>query len=247
MNRIRAMLFATLCLVSGSGLAAPCAGFTDVDDTNPAQAPFCANVQWLKNRAITLGCNVPGTLYCPNDNVTRLSMAAFMNRLGTALEPAILYREQTIASGTTFANLPNVSVYCVAGPVAVTGFPRAATVSGWVLLHPSTAGHVIGAGAVYSTDGGVTWLGLGGGDYFAAAPTSPTDHRPIPVSSAPQSLDVGQSVLLGIGIARAVGAGPSMGNTDCVLSARIENRTAPTPPFDAAAHPTTTTGGNLRR
>ncbi len=39
-------------------------------------------MEWIKNRGITLGCNVPGTLYCPNLNVTRLQMAAFMYRLG---------------------------------------------------------------------------------------------------------------------------------------------------------------------
>jgi hypothetical protein len=30
---------------SPAAVAAPCAGFTDVDDTNPAQAPFCANIE----------------------------------------------------------------------------------------------------------------------------------------------------------------------------------------------------------
>ena len=34
----------------------------------------------MKNRGITLGCTA--TLYCPNDYVTRLQMAAFMYRLG---------------------------------------------------------------------------------------------------------------------------------------------------------------------
>jgi hypothetical protein len=57
--------------------AAPCAGFTDVDDSSS----FCVNVVWVKNRNITLGCTSP-TLYCPNNAVTRLQMAAFLNRLG---------------------------------------------------------------------------------------------------------------------------------------------------------------------
>ena len=60
----------------------PCAGFTDVEDTSP----FCGNVTWLKNRSITLGCT-SATLYCPNDFVSRLQMAAFMNRLGDSLFP----------------------------------------------------------------------------------------------------------------------------------------------------------------
>lgn len=57
-------------------IAAPCAGFTDVDSASP----FCVNVEWLKARSITLGCTA--TLYCPNDPVTRLQMAAFLYRLG---------------------------------------------------------------------------------------------------------------------------------------------------------------------
>jgi Chaperone of endosialidase/S-layer homology domain len=63
-------------LLSSNALAAPCAGFTDVDDTSP----FCVNVAWMKNRGITLG--LTPTLYDPNSPVTRLQMAAFMYRLG---------------------------------------------------------------------------------------------------------------------------------------------------------------------
>ena len=71
-----------LGLLSTAAQALPCAGFTDVEDTSP----FCGNVTWLKNRGITLGCT-SATLYCPNDFVSRLQMAAFMNRLGDSLFP----------------------------------------------------------------------------------------------------------------------------------------------------------------
>ena len=67
--------------VATAALAAPCAGFTDVDDASA----FCPNVEWLKNRNITLGCGVAS--YCPGDAVTRLAMAAFLNRMGVALTP----------------------------------------------------------------------------------------------------------------------------------------------------------------
>jgi hypothetical protein len=68
-------LFAAVC--PPAALAAPCAGFSDVDDTSP----FCASVAWMKNRGVTFGCG-DGTTYCPGDAVTRLQMAAFMKRLG---------------------------------------------------------------------------------------------------------------------------------------------------------------------
>jgi hypothetical protein len=61
--------------------ASPCAGFLDVEDTNP----FCVNVAWLKNRSITLGC--APNLYCPDDFTSRLQMAAFLNRLADSLFP----------------------------------------------------------------------------------------------------------------------------------------------------------------
>ena len=70
-----------LGMLSTAAQALPCAGFTDVEDTSP----FCGNVTWLKNRGVTLGC-APG-LYCPAEFVSRLQMAAFMNRLGDSLFP----------------------------------------------------------------------------------------------------------------------------------------------------------------
>jgi len=53
-----------------------CTPFTDV----AAIDPLCANIQWIYNRSITLGCGA--NLYCPAALVRRDQMAAFMNRLG---------------------------------------------------------------------------------------------------------------------------------------------------------------------
>ena len=38
------------------------------------------NINAIADAGITLGCNPEGTLYCPNDNVTRGQMAAFLHR-----------------------------------------------------------------------------------------------------------------------------------------------------------------------
>jgi hypothetical protein len=70
-----ALVAAVLAVVAAPASGAPCAGFTDVDDTNP----FCPSVAWMKNRSITTGCTL--TEYCPSSLVSRLAMAAFMNRL----------------------------------------------------------------------------------------------------------------------------------------------------------------------
>jgi len=75
-------LLATCVFPTAGAVAAPCQGFTDVLSTNS----FCPNVAWLRNREITLGCSSP-TLFCPAQAVNRLSMAAFLNRLGNVLSP----------------------------------------------------------------------------------------------------------------------------------------------------------------
>lgn len=52
--------------------------FTDVPDENV----FHEDIEWLKDAGVTIGCNPPdNTLFCPQDNVTREQMAAFMRRL----------------------------------------------------------------------------------------------------------------------------------------------------------------------
>ena len=55
----RALALAAFLLVSGPALAQSCVGFTDVQSNDP----FCDEVEWLKNRQITLGCT-SATLFC---------------------------------------------------------------------------------------------------------------------------------------------------------------------------------------
>ncbi len=66
-----------LGLASIAAIAAPCAGFVDVSDTDAA---YCAAVTLIKDRGVTLGCS-DSAHFCPNDYVTRLQMALFMQRL----------------------------------------------------------------------------------------------------------------------------------------------------------------------
>jgi hypothetical protein len=52
--------------------------FTDVPDSHT----FHNAIDWMKDNNITVGCNPPtNNRYCPDDNVTRGQMAAFMKRL----------------------------------------------------------------------------------------------------------------------------------------------------------------------
>jgi hypothetical protein len=150
-RRGTAWIVAILMAVAAPGaLAAPCAGFTDVEDTSP----FCGNVGWLKNRAITLGCT-SATLYCPADPVSRLAMAAFMNRLGNALTPVHV----PVDAQPGAIDLDISAVVCQSADVAVTGFARRAYVD--VAFGASAASDVgVAANLAISSDGGTTWNNL---------------------------------------------------------------------------------------
>jgi len=80
---IRLIIGAALSLGTACANAAPCAGFTDTDGSEP----FCASVQWLRNQGITQGCSA--SEFCPNAGVTRLQLAAFLRRLAAATAPAL--------------------------------------------------------------------------------------------------------------------------------------------------------------
>ncbi len=65
-----------LFLVPIAAIAA--GGFDDVSDDNV----FKADIQWLADAGVTKGCNPPtNDRFCPENNVTREQMSAFMHRL----------------------------------------------------------------------------------------------------------------------------------------------------------------------
>lgn len=71
--------------------AQPCPGAAPwVFDDVQASDPFCSYITWMAKNNVTLGCveiDANHRLYCPDDNVSRKQMAAFMNRTATALFP----------------------------------------------------------------------------------------------------------------------------------------------------------------
>ncbi len=50
--------------------------FADV----PSSGTFTEDIAWVKEQGIALGCNVEGTMFCPDDLVTRGQMASFLSR-----------------------------------------------------------------------------------------------------------------------------------------------------------------------
>jgi len=124
-----------------------CANFADVD---PASV-FCPRVEWLKNRAVTLGCT-SATLYCPDNSVTRLAMAAFMNRLGTSLTMVPATMQQAVG-----ALNPDASpVICVTADFPTSGFPRQAYLDGVLTgIAPGDVG--LAVDLVSSSNLGASW------------------------------------------------------------------------------------------
>jgi hypothetical protein len=227
MNK-KTLLFGTLLAASLAATtvqAAPCAGFTDVLDTDT----FCPNVQWLKNRSITLGCT-SSTLYCPTEPVTRLAMAAFMNRLGTALTPVSYFSE----ANPGFNDLDVVTFACVSSVVPVANYPRIAVVTGH-LSGFATAGVAQWTSYIaWNTDGnGVTFpLEISGqqqrgGPVVANTWGGSSVFAAIPIAA-------GTQLQMAIHVTRDAMTGGTNDLTDsrCQLNAVVYNQNGTVPPFD---------------
>src|SRR5271169_5328806 len=106
MRRIALLLGVAVSILTTSAAAQNCAGFTDV----PASSPFCPDVTWITTYGITKGC--APSQFCPDENVSRLQMAAFMHRLGES--PAFVNGGNAFGTtaqlGTTDANALEVYV-----------------------------------------------------------------------------------------------------------------------------------------
>jgi hypothetical protein len=223
MHTIRAALLAVLLGLAVPAFAQPCSGFTDVDVGDQ----FCPNVDWLRNRGITLGCT-SATLYCPGDAVSRLAMAAFMNRLGNALTPITVRVEQS-GGAVDLSTSPNV---CETADQTITGFPRSFMVWGTITAKGAPNGDVL-VQVVRSVNGG------------AFAPTNQQGRnlslRDIvwngtTVISSPQpglqaNLDVGSTYRFGLRILRSGGTS-DITSYQCHLIVELRSRQGATFPHD---------------
>jgi len=223
--RVKSLLLASalaLLLPTGEALAAPCAGFTDVQDTDF----FCPSVEWLKNRGITLGCTA--STYCPNDPVIRASMALFMDRLGTALTPSFAIIE---GSGAP-VDLDLETFSCVSAVYTITDFPRTAA------MRAHFSGLFAGAAAYgmtirYNTDGnGATFPNFINLNFEFAGATGATWGAAS--TSAVLPLAVGSTYRFAI-LTTRYGAGTfDLADFRCHLLVEIQNRRGASSPFDAA-------------
>ncbi len=202
--------------------AAPCAGFDDVDSADL----FCPNVEWLRNRGITLGCTA--STYCPNEPVTRLAMAAFLNRLGNATSPVVLEADSAESHALVGLSGPLYSnVICETADVPAGDYPRRAIVHGF-LSGITNVSQPINVDLVASADAGATWT------YLAlplnVATFSPTSYQSVSHAST-IDLAAGQTLRFGIAPTRFLSSDATTIGATCSVRAVIVNRTSSTPPL----------------
>jgi hypothetical protein len=206
----------TIVYSSGGG-SAGCATFTDV----AASSPFCADVEWVKNRQVTLGC-APNA-YCPVLTARRDQMAAFMKRLGTAITPLRVAMEQSSGAAT----LGNGSVVCQTPETQIIGYPRRAYVDA-IFMGIASTSTPFGADVVASVNGGA-WTPLAA---QRGRGTIAANHWANARSQGSLDLSVGQRVRFGLVLTRGVAAGTAqLTDSRCNLRASIGNRNPPTSPF----------------
>lgn len=219
---LRGLLLASLLGGATAAVAAPCAGFVDVDSTDPG----CASVEWLKNRLVTLGCATPNS-YCPADAVIRLSMAAFLNRLGLPLSPNVLYHE---ASGASLDLDSPPATICATAAATISGYPRQAAVTAAFTARTGATFANVDLRLVQSTNGGATWTQVTTNPATAGGASEWTNAGTWKTGIA---LAVGTSYQFGLRATRATSA-PSTGDLlawNCQLKVVMSNRTGSASPF----------------
>jgi len=123
---VKSAAAAVLALAASGANAQVCQGFEDVLQSNTL---VCPAVEWVKNRAITAGCDA--THYCPNNPLTRAQMAIFLQRAGKALSTEVLSQQVFDDGGGAGIPLPGDSpapavVRCVTPATAAVPYPRTA-------------------------------------------------------------------------------------------------------------------------
>lgn len=226
--------FASLPFIPTAAFAAPCVGFTDVDDADAITGPFCVNVEWIRNRGVTLGCSA--TQYCPFDNVSRLQMAAFMQRLGDALTPAVLTQTDVIPAFSL--SLPETDVnahLCKTTPYTVTGYPRRAIIYAQMSGRSDGTVEVFGSPSI-STNNGVSYARIAPAGIGMRSTATGTTWMSLTQTSA-LDLNVGTTYIFAYFVQRDVTDGGTANLTGgrCNMTIQIGSRTGGTSPRDTDA------------
>ncbi len=197
----------------------PCAGFTDVD----AASPFCASVEWMHNRLVTSGCAVGR--YCPDAEVTRLSMAAFLARLGSRLADGVTDIEESPGA----LDLGTTPIVCTTGGLPASTAPAAATIDAVVRALATGPGSVSVQIVRRLSGSGVWQTASGGGQRASLQANRWTNARVL----GHLDVEAGQVVEYGVRLT-GDGAGlASLADSSCHLLVRTGNRNPSYSPFDS--------------
>jgi hypothetical protein len=213
----RLLVVATLAfmpLAADDASAAACAGFSDVDDSSL----FCSSVTWVRNRGVTQGCTL--SQYCPDQDVDRLQMAAFLQRLGNVVIPQVLFAEGEIP----FRDLGAFTHVCVVGPLPIVGHRRSALVDGTIALIASASPASFFVDAIVSTDGGNTWSFANQGSSPVYAPSQLANAA---VVSGPVLLVPGDTFMAAMRIRREGVSVTNVTSGHCNLRASVQTTTTP--------------------
>ena len=147
-------IVAAVSFIAGEAFAQFCPGASPwVFDDVASSHPFCPAISWVAHRGITLGCSVIDAdhrLFCPNLNVTRGEMAAFMFRLGD--------QNAFIQGGNVFSPTARLGAKNTAPLELIVGNRRA------LRLEPSTISpNVVGGNPSNFVLDGVRGATIGGG------------------------------------------------------------------------------------
>lgn len=224
---------AVLGTVSTGAAAAPCGGgsagtgFDDVQDTDS----FCNSAQWLKNRAISLGCG-SGANYCPVDNVTRAAMALFLNRLGNAITPKYVRRATTTGGGNTLKPTTLIAVCdTLETDLPAVNYPQRVRARGTVVAPLS--GSAVGLGFYRSYDGGTTRFTMNTLSTELLLST-PSGETMLHWSSNIITVPPGNAVTVSMGIINRGAGTLTVGSGGrCALEVEAVSAISGTAPFDA--------------
>jgi len=213
-------------LFGSSGVeGAACVGAPPFSDVSAA-ATYCTNTEWLANRGITLGCTA--TTYCPNDPVTRASMALFMNRLADALiEPPVRIENNLGAFNLTALAINNV--VCEANVLLAAGYPRSISMSTHVTMTSPNGFAAMGIQPLYSTDLGATWSFPNTYAQFVTFDSVYSGNASVPTTF---TLPAGMPLRVGVGTFTNGGATLMASGGRCHVLVQVQSRSGSASPFD---------------
>ncbi len=213
MRLLFTILSAVAALASAPAFSAACAGFTDVDSANTT---YCSAVTYLKDKGITLGCG-DGSNYCPNDYVTRLQMALFLQRAGKGGPHNTLGDYTTSIGGGDFnavsaqygtigggaANEASGELAAIGGGTQNVAGGLGATIAGGLNNTASGDESVVGGGSSNVASGVNATVGGGSNNTAAGTNSVAMGHRARVEATASGSFVFGDSTDIDIGTATA--------------------------------------------